>query len=191
MLDDSEFTDTGGATGTVTLTNPATLGDQIYIVSFRSYNTTLGNYASFSRNELDVTNVSQIDCTGLFTLTSGFELIFINGTVLNEQDYNIIGQVITDFPSTLTGKVVVYQWTPNNLGVPNGNPVNFVFNTIPNQSNYFFNFDLNAFNLYHNGVSLKQGTDFTTGSGVYTLTNTPTTNLNVLVNQTFARTGAV
>jgi hypothetical protein len=191
LLDNSEFTDTGGATGTVTLANPASAGDQIYIISFRSFNSTSGNYASFSRNEIDVTNVSEIDCTGLFTLTSGFELIFINGTVLNEQDYNIVGQVITDFPSTLTGKVVVYQWTPNNLGTPNGNPVNVVFNTIIGQTQYFFNFDPLAFNLYHNGVSLKQGTDFTTSTGVYTLTNSPDTILNIMVNQTFARTGAV
>jgi hypothetical protein len=191
LLDDSEFTDTGGATGTVTLTNPASAGDQIYIISFRSNNSTTGNYASFSRNEIDVTNVSQIDCTGLFTLVSGFELIFVNGTLLNEQDYNIVGQVISDFPSTLTGKVVVYQWTPNNLGTPNGNPVNIVFNTIIGQTQYFFNYDPLAFNLYHNGVHLKQGTDFTTGTGVYTLTNTPDTILNIMVNQTFARTGAV
>lgn len=191
LLDNSEFTDTGGATGTVTLANPASAGDQIYIISFRSSNSTTGNYASFSRNEIDVTNVSEIDCTGLFTLTSGFELIFINGTVLNEQDYNIIGQVISDFPSTLTGKVVVYQWTPNNLGTPNGNPVNIVFNTIIGQTQYFFNYDPLAFNLYHNGVHLKQGVDFTTGTGVYTLTNSPDTILNTMVNQTFARTGAV
>ncbi len=191
LLDDSEFTDTGGATGTVTLTNPASSGDQIYIISFRSYNSTSGNYASFSRNEIDVTNVSQIDCTGLFTLNSGYELIFINGTVLNEQDYNIVGQIITDFPSVLTGKVVVYQWTADNLGTPNGNPVNVAFNTIPSQASYLFNYDPNAFNLYQNGVHLKQGTDFTTGSGVYTLTNTPDTILNIMVNQTFARTGAV
>jgi hypothetical protein len=191
LLDNSEFTDTGGATGTVTLTNPASAGDQIYIISFRSFNSTSGNYASFSRNEIDVTNVSQIDCTGLFTLTSGYELIFINGTVLNEQDYNIVGQVITDFPSVLTGKVVIYQWTPNNLGTPNGNPVNVVFNTIIGQTQYFFNYDPLAFNLYHNGVHLKQGVDFTTGTGVYTLTNSPDTILNIMVNQTFARTGAV
>ncbi len=191
LLDNSEFTDTGGATGTVTLTNACALGDIVTIVSFRSYNSTSGNYASFSRNEIDVTNVSQIDCTGLFTLNSGYELIFVNGTVLNEQDYNIVGQVITDFPSTLTGKVVVYQWTANNLGTPNGNPVNIAFNTIIGQTQYFFSYDANAFNLYQNGLYLSQGTDFTTGSGIYTLTNSPDTILNIMVNQTFARTGAV
>lgn len=191
LLDNSEFTDTGGATGTVTLTNPASAGDQIFIISFRSNNSSTGNYASFSRNEIDVTNVSEIDCTGLFTLNSGFELIFINGTVLNEQDYNIVGQVITDFPSILTGKVVVYQWTPNNLSTTNGNPVNIVFNTIIGQTTYLFNYDPNSFNLFQNGVHLKQGTDFTTGTGVYTLTNSPDTILNIMVNQTFARTGAV
>jgi hypothetical protein len=191
LLDNSEFTDTGGATGTVTLTNPASAGDIITITSFRSNNISTGNYASFSRNEIDVVNVSSIDCTGLFTLTSGFELIFINGTILNELDYNIVGQVITDFPSTLTGKVVIYQWTPNNLGTPNGNPVNVTFNTLVGQAQYFFNFDPNAFNLYQNGVHLKQGVDFTTSTGLYTLTNTPDTILNIMVNQTFARTGAV
>lgn len=191
LLDDSEFTDTGGATGTVTLTNACASGDIVSIISFRSFNSTSGNYASFSRNEIDVTSVSAIDCTGLFTLNSGYELIFVNGTVLNEQDYNIVGQVITDFPSTLTGKVVVYQWTPNNLGTPNGNPVNVAFNTIIGQTQYFFNYDANAFNLYQNGLFLKQGTDFTTGSGIYTLTNSPDTISNIMVNQTFARTGAV
>jgi hypothetical protein len=191
LLDNSEFTDTGGATGTVTLANPASAGDQVFIVSFRSNNSTTGNYASFSRNVIDVTNASEIDCTGLFTLTSGYELIFVNGTVLNEQDYNIVGEVISDFPSPVTGRVVVYQWTPNNLGTPNGNPVNIAFNTIVNQASYLFNYDPNAFNLYQNGVHLKQGTDFTTGTGVYTLTNTPDTILNIMVNQTFARTGAV
>lgn len=191
LLDNSEFTDTAGATGTVTLGTGASAGDIITIVSFRSFNSSSGNYNSFTRNVIDVNNVSQIDCTGLFTLNSGYELIFINGTVLNEQDYNISGQVITDFPSTLTGRVVVYQWTPNNLGTPNGNPVNTVFNTIIGQNQYFFNYDANAFNLYQNGLYLSQGSDFTTGSGVYTLTNTPTTIANIMVNQTFARTGAV
>jgi hypothetical protein len=110
---------------------------------------------------------------------------------MNEQDYNIVGQIITDFPATLTGKMVIYQWTPNNLGTPNGNPVNVAFNTPIGQTQYFFNFDPNAFNLYQNGIHLKQGTDFTTGTGLYTLTNTPDTILNIMVNQTFARTGAV
>jgi hypothetical protein len=36
------------------------------------------------------------------------------------------------------------------------------------------------------------GTDFTATSGsIYTLTTTPTVNTNILVQQTFARTGAV
>lgn len=191
LLDNTEFTDTAGATGTVTLGTGATAGDQIFIISFLSYNSTTGYYNSFSRNVIDLTNVSSYDCTGNFTLNSGYELIFLNGTVMPDQDYNISGQVIGDFPATLTGKMVVYQWTPNNLGTPAGNPVNVAFNTIVNQNQYLFNYDANAFNLYQNGIHLKQGTDFTTGSGVYTLTNTPDTILNILVNQTFARTGAV
>ena len=57
------------------LANACASGDIVSIISFRSYNSTSGNYASFSRNEIDVNNVSAIDCTGLFTLNSGYELI--------------------------------------------------------------------------------------------------------------------
>jgi hypothetical protein len=59
------------------------------------------------------------------------------------------------------------------------------------QATYLFSYNPLAFNLYQNGIDLVQGTDFTTASGAYTLANTPTTTLNTLLNQTFARTGAV
>ncbi len=45
-------------------------------------------------------------------------------------------------------------------------------------------------NLFMNGLLLLLGTDYTTGSGDYTLTNTPSTTLNEIVQQTFARAGA-
>ena len=83
------------------------------------------------------------------------------------------------------------QWTDNNLGVPNGNPVNVDVYTTIGQSLYSFSLDPNAFNLYENGVLLKQGTDYTTGTGTYTLAVSPDTIQNILVQQTFARTGAV
>lgn len=153
---------------------------------------TLANryYASFSRNTASLSSASSYTASG-FTLYSGYELLFLNGTIMNDQDYDIIGQTITNFPSVATGDLQIIQWTPNNLGLPNGNPVNTVFNTVNGQANYSFSYDSSAFNLYENGVSLKQGTDFTTATGGYTLTPTPTSNTNVLVNQTFARTGAV
>ena len=188
LLDTSEYTDTGGSTGTVTLITGALLNDIIAIISFRSENITTGVYESFSRNTASLTNVSTY--TAGFPLESGYELLFLNGTVVNDQDYDVIGQDITNFPSNATGLLTVLQWTANNLTTPNGNPINVLINTIVGQTGYAFDFDVDAFNLYQNGVLLKQGVDYTTATNAYSLANTPTTILNVLQQQTFARTGA-
>jgi len=82
------------------------------------------------------------------------------------------------------------EWTANNLSVPNGTPVNIVINTTVGQTTYSFSYTAASFNLFMNGILLLQGTDYTTGTGNYTLSNTPTTISNVMVQQTFARTGA-
>ena len=116
--------------------------------------------------------------------------MFINGASLNEQDYDIVAGAITNFPSNMTGLLTLIQWTADNLGVPNGTPVNIVTNTINGQTIYTFSYDPDAFNLWMNGILLKLGTDVTTGSGTYTLTNTPTTSANIMLQQTFSRTGA-
>jgi hypothetical protein len=187
LLDESEYTD---SLTTVTLGTGATVGDIITVISFKSENATSGVYASFTRNTVDLTNATSYTASG-FTLTSGYEFIFINGTVLNELDYNITDQTISDFPSNLTGKMTIIQWTPDNLGQPNGFPNNIVAFTVVGQTVYSYSYDVNAFNLYSNGVILLQGTDYTTASGTYLLTNTPTTTTTVMVQQTFARTGAV
>jgi len=189
ILSQSEFTDTSGSTGTVTLTVGATLDDIITIVSFKSVNATTGVYASFSYNQVTLTNQSTYTASG-FTLNDGFELLFLNGTIVNAQDYNLSGQDIT-FISNTSGDLEIYQWTPNNLGVANGTPVNVDAFTVIGQTIYPFSFNINAFNLYTNGVLYKQGTDYTTSTGSYTLTNSPTTITNIMVQQTFARTGAV
>ena len=190
LLNTSEYTDSSGSTGTVTFATGRTAGDIITIISMKSVNTTTGVYASFTRNSATLTNASSYTASG-FTLNSGYELLFLNGTVVNDQDYDIIGQDITNFPSVVTGDLQIIQWTANNLSVPNGSPVNIVTNTVVSQSIYPFSFIATSFNLYENGVLLKQGTDYTTGTGTYTLTNTPDTIQNILVQQTFARTGAV
>ena len=189
LLETSYYTDTGGSTGTVTFGTGVTLNDIITIVSVRSVNSSTGIYASFSRNTADLTSVSTYTASG-FTLNSGYELLFLNGTVVNDQDYDVIGQDITNFPALVTGKLTILQWTANNLSTPNGNPVNVLINTIIGQVGYSFSYDVDAFNLYQNGVLLKQGTDYTTASGAYTLANSPTTSITVLQQQTFARTGA-
>ena len=189
ILDASEYTDTGGTTGTVTLSVGATLNDIISIVSLKSSNVTTGVYASFTRNSATLTNQSTYTASG-FTLYDGYELLFLNGTVVNSQDYNIIGQDII-FIGETNGDLQIIQWSANNLGVPNGTPVNVDTFTIIGQTIYPFSFDVNAFNLYNNGLLQKQGTDYTTSTGTFTLTTSPTSISNILVQQTFTRTGAV
>ena len=77
------------------------------------------------------------------------------------------------------------------MGVPNGTPVNDDVYTTIGQTIYAFTFNPLAFNLWNNGALLLETVDYTVATGTYTLSQTPTSNLNILVQQTFARTGAV
>jgi hypothetical protein len=175
---------------TVTLNTGAVTGDIITIISFRSVTTTTGtSYASFSRNIIDITTPTSTVVPG-FTLDSGYELLFTNGAVMSDTDYDIVAGNITNFPSPITGKMTVIQWSANNLGVPNGTPVNISINTTVGQTTYTFSYTTGALNLFMNGLLLLLGTDYTTASGSYTLTNTPTTTLNEILQQSFARAGA-
>jgi hypothetical protein len=85
----------------------------------------------------------------------------------------------------------VIQWQPDNLGLPAGSVSNVLQATIAGQVSYPFSYTANAFNLYYNGVLQVDGTDYTTVSGGYNLTNPPVFNNEALLQQTFARTGAV
>jgi hypothetical protein len=175
---------------TVTLNTGAVTGDIITIISFRSVNTSTGiSYASFSRNIIDITTPTSTVIPA-FTLNSGYELLFTNGAIMSDTDYDIVSGHITNFPSPIQGKMTVIQWSANNLGVPNGTPVNISINTTVGQTTYSFSYTTGALNLFMNGLLLLLGTDYTTASGSYTLTNTPTTTLNEIVQQTFARAGA-
>ena len=175
---------------TVTLNTGAVTGDIITIISFRSVTTTTGtSYASFTRNIIDITTPSSTVVPG-FTLNSGYELLFTNGAVMSDTDYDIVAGNITNFPSPITGKMTVIQWSANNLGVPNGTPVNISINTVVGQTTYTFSYTTGALNLFMNGLLLLLGTDYTTASGSYTLTNTPSTTLNEILQQSFARAGA-
>jgi hypothetical protein len=188
ILDETDYTDTGGSTGTVTLYVGATIFDIITIVSFRSIEYPLGTvYSSFTRNTVNLVSASSYTASG-FTITNGYELLFLNGTVLNDQDYDIIGQTITGFPNLVTGKLTVLQWTPNNLDVPNGTPVNVATNSIIGQDTYPFSYVADALNIYQNGVLLDYATDYTAGFGEYTLANVPTNANQLLLQQTFDRT---
>jgi hypothetical protein len=172
---------------TVTLNVGATINDVITIISFRSVGAS--TYISFTRNYVTLTNQSSYTASG-FTINSGYENLFINGVSLNDQDYDLVGQTIQNFPSTVTGELLVLQWSANNLGTPNGNPVNISIPPTIGQTTYSFNLDPNAFNLFQNGILLDSGSDYTTGTNTYTLSVVPTTNVSILQQQTFARTGA-
>lgn len=182
-------TDYTDATGAVTLTTGVPAGTIVTVLSFKSSNSSTGVYASFTRHDVTLTNASDYTPVG-FTVNSGFEFLFVNGVQLSEIDYDIVDGVITNFPSTVTGTLTIIEWTANNLGQPNGTPVNVLAYTVSGQALYTFSYNANAFNIYENGVFLTQGTDFTTSTGTYTLVPTPD-GTNVLVQQTFARTGAV
>jgi hypothetical protein len=186
LLDTTEYTD---ASGSVTLGTGAIASDIITIISFASVNSSSVTYNSFSRNTVTLTDQATYTASG-FTLVSGNELLFLNGTVVNAQDYNISGQDIT-FATAVSGDMQVIQWANNNLGVPNGTPVNVDIYTTVGQATYPFAFDPNAFNLWNNGALLLETVDYSVTTGYYTLAQTPLVNLNILVQQTFNRTGAV
>jgi hypothetical protein len=186
LLDTTEYTD---ASSSVTLSTGAMTDDIITIISFASVNLLGTTYNSFTRHTVTLTNQATYTATG-FVLLTGTELLFLNGTVVNAQDYNISGQNIT-FISAATGDLQVIQWTLNNLSVPNGTPVNIDAYTTIGQTAYPFNFDPLAFNLWNNGALLLETVDYSVASGYYTLSRTPTANTNILVQQTFNRTGAV
>lgn len=189
LCDASEYTDTAGSTGTVTFGVGRATGTIVTIISFKSTNAGVP-YATFSRNTATLTNASSYTPSG-FTIESGYELLFFNGSLLTDQDYDIVGGAVTNFPSLATGLLTVIQWTPNNLGTPTGDPVNVLTNTVIGQATYPFSYTVDALNIYGCGVLLEEGVDYTTATGGYTLTNTPTTNTYGLLQQTFARTGAV
>jgi hypothetical protein len=186
LLNEDEYTDN---TSNITLDVGCTLYDNIEIIAFKSVNSTSTVYASFTRNTAILTNQSVYTASG-FTLNNGYELLFLNGAIVTSADYSISGQDII-FIGNVTGDLQIFQWTPNNLGVANGTPVNADAYTIIGQSLYNFNFNPSAFNLFSNGVILVNTIDYTEGTNQYTLLNTPSTIDTIMVQQTFSRTGAV
>ena len=268
LLNESDYTDTGGSTGTVTLATGATTGDNITIISMRAISTSafydnthlqvasvasnvvtwntanmpynainIGAKLTFSNTgsptQYTVTNVdyttaeitfsapvtasagssiytyrassssypvftrysdlveNAADYTpALWNFNTGFELPFINGTAINAYDYNLAGNTYTSIPNIFSGDLDIIQFTGNNLTTPTGNYLNVVTYTVNGQTNYSFTSILDAFNLFMNGALLVNGTDYTSTTGAYNLTVTPTNNTTILQQQTFARIGA-
>ena len=170
-------------TFTTTVTS-VSAGDIIY--NYRALN---ASYPVFSRFEADLTATSNYTPT-TWSFQSGYELTFLNGTAVNEQDYDIVGNSFTNLPSTTTGKLVIIQLSQNNLNTPSGSPQNLVAFTVNGQLTYSFAFVASALNVYANGVLFKNGTDYTEGTNNYTLATAITNITTILLQQTFARAGA-
>lgn len=146
-------------------------------------------YPSFSRWTTTLTAASTYTPT-TFQLYSGAETLFLNGDIVNDQDYDLVSNQINNFPSVATGNLTIIQFALNNLGVPNGSPTLVSTNTTIGQASYTYTYDPAAFELYNNGMLQVAGSDYTTGSGFFTLSVTPTSIDNILSAETFNRTGA-
>jgi len=174
------------ATSEITFTSSFTATSGAIIYRYRAAAT---GYPAFSRFSATVSGASTYTPTE-WQFVSGSEVIFLNGVIVNDQDYDLVANTINNFPSTITGDLQIFQFAPSNLGTPAGLNALSTINTAIGVSSYNYSYDVNAFELYNNGCLMVMGTDFTTASGSYTLAVTPTSNINVLNQQTFDRTGA-
>jgi len=192
------FTNSGSPTQyTVSAWNPATQeityttslsgvsnGDVIY-----QYRSSGLSYRPFSRFTATLTSASSYTPT-TWALHSGYEKIFLNGASVNDQDYDISGGSLNNFPAVANGLLTVIQFNDNNQTTPIGNQTSVATNTIAGTSIYNYNFNADAFELYNNGALQVLTDDYTLSSASYTLTTTPTTTLNILQQTTYSRTGA-
>ena len=169
---------------TFTTSVTASVGSKIY-----SYRAASSSYPAFSRFEKDLINAGSYTPTD-WQFNSGYELPYMNGTVVPDQDYDIVGNTYTNMPNIASGKLTIIQFSANNLTTPTGTPVNIIAFTASGQATYPFSFTANALNLYANGVLLIENLDYNIGSSNYTLTITPNNNTTVLQQQTFASAGA-
>jgi hypothetical protein len=148
-------------------------------------------YRPFSRYTYDLSNVSSYDPSNV-TIRNGFESLYVNGTQLNEIDYDLSGNAITGFPANITGKMTLIMYSENNLGIPASNVTNTVAYSEPGTLTYAFSSNPLALEIYANGVLLAQGTglDYTASSSNYNLVTAFDNNFTLLNQQTFARDGA-
>ncbi len=170
-------------TYTTTVTG-VTAGATIY-----QYRSSGMSYRPFSRFTATLTSASSYTPT-TWAIHSGYEKVFLNGAAVNDQDYDISGGSINNFPATADGLLTFIQFNDNNQTVPIGNQTSTAINTIIGTSIYNYNFNADAFELYNNGSLQVLTDDYTLGSTSYTLTTTPTSNLNILQQTTYSRTGA-
>lgn len=147
-------------------------------------------YAPFSRYSIDVSSANTVSPTS-FTVRNGFEMIYVNGVQFNEIDYDLSGNTVGGFPSSVTGKVTFIMFSENNFGVPASNVVNTVSYSIDGALSYVYPNNPLSMEIYANGALLAQGSsyDYTATSAGYNLTQAFDNNFTLLNQQTFARVG--
>jgi hypothetical protein len=153
------------------------------------YRSTGSSYRPFSRWTTTLTNASSFTPT-TWAFDSGYEKLYLNGASVNDQDYDLVSGALTNFPAAATGLLTIIQFNDNNQTIPIGNQTSQAINEVVGQSVYNYNYDVNAFELYNNGALMIPTSDYTTGSGIYTLGVAPTSTLNILQQVTYTRTGA-
>ena len=149
------------------------------------------NYAPFTRYDQDLTSTTSFLPT-TYQVRNGFEYIFVNGVQYSEIDYNVsvTTSAIDGFPSALTGRMSVIQFTPNNLAVPASNIANTQAYSVTGQSTYPFNSNPLSMEIYANGCLLTKGSDYTASAASWVLASPFGNNVTLLNQQTFARMGA-
>lgn len=148
-------------------------------------------YRPFSRYTVDLVNANSYEPPE-FTIRNGFEMVYVNGSQFSEIDYDLAGNVIGGFPSSVTGKMTFIMFSENNFGVPASNVTNTVAYSINGALSYVFPSNPLAMEIYANGVLLAQGTglDYTATSSGYNLVQAFNNNFTLLNQQTFARIDA-
>jgi hypothetical protein len=194
------FTNTGSPTTytvstvnttTKVITFTTTIAGATALNTVYRYRAAGSNYAPFSRYDQDVSGVTTFTAT-TYAIQNGAECIYVNGSQINEIDYDINGNAIEGFPAPVTGKLTVLMYAPNNLGVPASNISNTTAYSTAGQTTYAFTSNPLSLEIYANGALLTQGAgkDYTASTANYILTTAFNNNLTLLNQQTFARDGA-
>ena len=164
----------------------ATTGLTIY-----RYRAAGSTYRPWSRYTQAVSAASSLTPT-TWAVQNGYEVIFVNGTQLNEIDYDITSGAFTGFPAALTGNFTVIQWNQNNLGVPCSNIVTTVTYSVAGALAYTYASNPLSMEIFANGALLAKGSgyDYTATSTNWILSTAFPTSSTLLNQQTFARDGA-
>jgi hypothetical protein len=183
----TQYTVTGVnyTTRTITFATSVTVTAGATIYQYRALGS---SYRVFSRWAFDLTSAASYTPT-TWAVHSAYELLFLNGAVINEQDYDITSGAIANLPFAATGKMTMIQFSANNLTTPTGTISNVVAYASSGVVTYSFNFNPLSFALYINGALMRQATDYTIGTNNYTLA-TNTNGSSIMQQQTFASVGA-